>query len=119
MREIKFRGKDCQNEWVYGDLIHKRNDPDDVMIQDSRGLGSDCDPETVGQFTGLYDKNGKEIYEGDILKHVSGQVKKDGHFVDNADYITVKFKDAAFNLATYALVTHHLEVIGNIHDNSF
>lgn len=62
MRTIKFRGKALSsNKWVYGDLIHKRHDTSAVMIQDENGLGSDVDPETAGQFTGLFDKNGKEM----------------------------------------------------------
>ena len=54
MREILFRGKRADNgEWVYGSLITERN-----LIDD----------ETVGQFTGLTDKNGTKIFEGDILR---------------------------------------------------
>ena len=67
MREIKFRGKDYSGQWVYGDLIHKRHDKESVLIQDYKGLGSDVDTTTIGQYTGLKDKNGREIYEGDIL----------------------------------------------------
>lgn len=147
MREIVFRGK-CMysDEWVYGDLIHKRHDRDALMIQDENGLGSDVVPESVGQFTGLHDKDGKEIYEGDIIclchffvqycpyepKPIRGaydvEVDKDElntTVLYKRNYVVefrpnrgwiVRNGSVHHSLRSYAGVAYG-KVIGNIHDN--
>lgn len=128
MREIKFRGK-CMfsNEWVYGDLIHKRHDRNALMIQDENGLGSDVVPESVGQFTGLLDKNGKAIYEGDIVKWIltmSGMGVNGGYEEYEFEEIgEIKWDAGALQLGEYCAAgfayesKDYAEIIGNVHDN--
>lgn len=142
MREILFKGKRTNNnEWIYGNLIHtKKEDLDYYEIITLDGLqSSTVKTETVRQFTGLTDKNGKKIFEGDIIKAYfkpqnfknppyaigsvifeNGTFKVVVHVSENSIEYKVFEKEntVAYSIEHNFLDRYYvLEVIGNIHDN--
>lgn len=120
MREIKFRAKrQDRDEWVYGDLTHVQKicKVEDVERTGKRSMPAvrvgnyDVDEQTIGQYTGLKDKNGREIYEGDVLRLDNYTIKVEwlnGGFCDCHSNINIPLRYFSLN---------HYEVIGNIHDN--
>lgn len=114
MREIKFRGKrPFIGGWVYGLPDIQGNDIEIFNRENDTYTKAIIIPKTLGQFTGLYDKNGKEVFEGDVIKAPNG-----------TRVYQVVFEMGAFRLigkkqpikqSSYLIKT--MEIIGNIHEN--
>lgn len=130
MREILFRGKRYMDgEWVDGSLfIDEKKEKHEILVgYVNYRVGWEVDPATIGQYTGLKDKNGKKIFEGDIVHVLGNQNSADWKCVN---YIgMVIYKDSGFciidgtpddyGFRRYGMhrMEFDLEVIGNIHDN--
>ena len=132
VRTIIFRGKRLDNgEWVYGFIV-KMFGTYHIIDKDDENTAYGVIPETIGQYTGLKDKNGKRIFEGDMIKP----------FDDDIDKMVVEFHNGQFLLCLYgergymaeygweeegnygcfeaeplSSYGDDIEVIGNIHDN--
>ena len=146
MRTIKFRGKKPTNGvWVYGSLVYSNEIQAAIYFQTGRGLVKSMEwvyvnPETVGQFTGFLDKNGKEIYEGDVLRSDEypysciGDKKRDNYYAvvyyceEGACFGTVTVKNPNSSVAGISdgilddverEKMKSFEVIGNIHEENW
>lgn len=125
MRKILFRGKTEKfGNWIEGNLIVGRDLESGRLIYLIAPLSAyytevkKVIPETVGQYTGLTDKNGKKIFEGDILRFAYNEKDKDPKIYS----VEWKSDRACFGYAETAdkmleIDAFHCEVIGNIHDN--
>lgn len=124
MREIKFRGKMVEdNEWIFGYYV-LTHDSHRIIYEDYEGFYCEDEviPESVGQYTGLRDKNGREIYEGDIVEQeLLGNVPLDfGSFIGVVKFIDgtymIENAEGTFGVELFS-ETNPNEAIGNIFEN--
>ena len=146
MRTIKFRGKKPTNGvWVYGSLVYSNEIQTAIYFQTGSGLVKSMEwvyvnPDTVGQFTGFLDKNGKEIYEGDVLRSDEypysciGDKERDNYYAvvyyceEGACFGTVTVKNPNSSVAGISdgilddverEKMKNFEVVGNIHEDKW
>lgn len=127
MREILFRGKDfsgvINHSWCFGSLDTTEDDRAIIIYLDR--FGNKCqisvNPETVGQYIGLTDKNGTKIFEGDVVKRfLLGkmyifQIGYDNGLASFIGQAGIKFTTFDYDSAEFA--SAEFEVVGNIYDN--
>lgn len=125
MKKILFRGKRLDGEWIEGALLtfngraFINNCPEthatlSMVTCVIRGF-VEVIPETVGQYTGLTDKNGTEIYEGDIVKG-KDNAEKSIEIFGYVDFTNGSFVVVGDVITHYRWIDYEVEVIGNIHD---
>lgn len=141
MREIVFRGKSKgKPEWVYGSLYKEvpqvfilvggRFYPEPSNGQSALGIMDwyEVFPDSIGQFTGLTDKNGKKVFEGDIVAFTAEDELWEPHYYQGLVYFCDGTfwvdcgkdnddNDVLFSIGHALLADKNIQVIGNIHDN--
>lgn len=126
MREILFRAKDeASNKWVYGyyaNILRAAEYEHIILVpaenSDESNVIYPIIPETVGEYTGLVDKNGKKIFEGDIVRYNDTLHKVVFCAINGCAFFGITYPDRGevwnFDGITCA---HKMKIVGNIHDN--
>ena len=127
-REILFRGKlEYNGKWIYGDLLQYENGDVAIFGEKLSSFGCECTemskrdrviPDTIGQYTGLKDKNGNKIFEGDIVI-IGEKLKTKVVYYDGAFRMQSEFSPTPTDTTDmgYMMREFSVRVIGNIHDN--
>ena len=127
-REILFRGKlEYNGKWIYGDLLQYENGDVAIFGEKLSSFGYECTemskrdrviPDTIGQYTGLKDKNGNKIFEGDIVI-IGEKLKTKVVYYDGAFRMQSEFSPTPTDTTDmgYMMREFSVRVIGNIHDN--
>lgn len=121
-REIKFRGKRVENgAWVYGQYFNVKRQGFCVgighyILPENSVFANKVNPKTVGQYTGLKDKNGNEIYEGDIVTGLFNHTDIIGHIVYGSDATFFIERKGLYGIGLNN-AEDWLEVVGNIYEN--
>ena len=127
MRKILFRGKTLDGFWVRGDLVKTNPCECHIVTADLDDYNNIVfsfeyfvDYKTVGQYTGLSDKNGNGIFEGDILRYQRGFDHYDSMIVvwnENTASLVMAYSNDMYYYETLMNTHYYCEVIVNIHDN--